>query len=78
MIDRLDADRPVRHHDHDAPRSRAPRTARVSGLVALAVEVGVRLVEHDQERIAVERARQRHALGLAGRSAVPCSPIWVS
>ena len=33
--------------------------------LALGVEVGVRLVEHDQPRIAVERARQRDALALA-------------
>ena len=67
LIDRLDADRPVRHHDHDgAALARAAHRTR-QRLVALAVEIGVRLVEHDQERIAVERARQRHALGLAGR-----------
>ena len=36
-------------------------------LVALGVEVGIRLVEHDQERIAVERARERDALRLPGR-----------
>ena len=34
---------------------------------ALGVEVGVGLVEHDQERIAVERPGERHALALAGR-----------
>ena len=35
-------------------------------LVAFGVEIGVGLVEHDQERVAVERARKRDALALAG------------
>ena len=78
MIDRLDADRPVRHHDHDAAALAHAADRPRQRLVALGVEIGVRLVEHDQERIAIERARQRDALRLAGRSAVPCSPIWVS
>ena len=37
--------------------------------LARAVEVGVRLVEHHQARVAVQRARQRHALALARRQA---------
>ena len=67
LIDRLDPDRPVRHHDHDG--AALARAAHRAGqrLVALAVEIGVRLVEHDQEGIAVERPRQRHALRLPGR-----------
>ena len=78
LIDRLDPDRPVRDHDHDgaalARRANRPRQR----LVALGIEIGIRLVEHDQERIAIERPRQRHALRLTGRKRVPCSPIWVS
>ncbi len=35
--------------------------------VALGVEIGVRLVQNDQERVAVKRARKRNALGLPGR-----------
>ena len=38
----------------------------LQGGFALAVEIGVGLVEHDQERIAVERARERDALALSG------------
>ena len=34
--------------------------------VALGVEVGVRLIENDQERIAVDRAGERDPLRLAG------------
>ena len=37
------------------------------GVLALGVEVGVGLVEHDEERIAVERAGQADALALPGR-----------
>ena len=44
------------------PRARTPRIARGQRLFAFGIEIGVRLVEHDQERIAVERARQRDAL----------------
>ena len=67
LIDRRDPDRPVRDHDHDG--AALARAAHRAGqrLVAFAVEIGVRLVEHDQERIAVKRPRQRHALRLPGR-----------
>ena len=58
---------PVRdHHDDGAAFARGADRPR-QRLVAFGVEIGIRLVEHDQERIAVERARQRHALRLAGR-----------
>ncbi len=55
----------MRHHEHGAPL-RAHRLQRgdergVAGLV----EVGVRFVQHDERRIAVERSRQRDALPLA-------------
>ena len=36
-------------------------------LLALGVEVGVRLVQHHQERIAIERPGKRNALALPGR-----------
>ena len=49
------------------PRSRTPQDRAGQRLVALGVEIGVGLVEHDQERIAIERARQRDALRLPGR-----------
>ena len=47
----------MRHHDH-APRAQAENGVRQS-LVAFGVEVGVRFIEDDQERIAIERPRQR-------------------
>ena len=40
-------------------------------LLALAVQVGVRLVQHHQERLAVERAGQPDPLALAGRQHRP-------
>ena len=49
-----------------APRALSSRKHIVQGGFALAVEIGVGLVEHDQERIAIERARERDALALAG------------
>ena len=49
------------------PRLRTPRIAWRQRLVAFGVEIGIRLVEHDQERIAIERARERDALALPGR-----------
>ena len=57
----------MRHHHHDgASFARCAHRTR-QRFVALAVEIGIRLVQHDQERVAVERPRQRHALRLAGR-----------
>jgi hypothetical protein len=48
-------------------------------MAGIIIEVGVWLVEHDQERVAVEGARQRDALGVARpTSTAPPSPILVS
>ena len=49
------------------PRARTPRIASRQRLLAFGIEVGVRLVEHDQERLAIERARKRNPLPLPGR-----------
>ena len=78
LIDRLDGDRPMRDHDRRCRRARAPRERPGQRLVALGIEIGIRLVEHDQERIAVQRPGQCHALRLAGRKRRALSPIWVS
>ena len=40
-------------------------------LLAFGVEIGIGLVEHDQERLAVERAGERDPLLLAGRQRRP-------
>ena len=67
LVDDVEHGRALRdHHDGDAPLlARAQRLGQ--RLLAGGVEVGVRLVEHDQRRIAEERARQRDALLLAAR-----------
>jgi hypothetical protein len=74
-IDRLDPDRPMRHHHHDgaalARRANRPRQR----LVALGIEIGIRLIQNDQERIARANATR---CAWPAESAAPCSPIWVS
>ncbi len=55
------------NHDHDAAARAYFHNRLGQRLVALGVEVGIRLVEHHEERIAIERARERDALALAGR-----------
>ena len=55
-------------HDDSAARANALDGAG-QRLVALGVEVGVRLVEHHEEGIAKQRARQTDALALARRQA---------
>ena len=58
---------PVRNHHNDGA-TRANRGNRLGERrVALRIEVGVWLVENDQKWIAIERARQCHALALARR-----------
>ncbi len=65
-VDRGERARAVRDHDDDAPAGPGREDRLGQGLLPLGVEVRVRLVEHDQEGIAVERARKRNALALAG------------
>ena len=57
----------MRDDDHDAAALAHAEDGAAQRLVALGVEIGIGLVEHHQERIAVERARERDALRLAGR-----------
>ena len=67
QVDGGERARPVRDDDDDAAARAHAEDGAGQRLLALAVEIGVRLVEHDQERVAVERAGQRDALALAGR-----------
>ena len=53
-------------HDDAVALPHAEDRAR-QGFVALGIEIRIGLVEHDQERIAIERAGKRDALRLAGR-----------
>ena len=59
--------RVVAHHDHgDAARLEIRERCEECGLAG-DVEVRVRLIEHDDSRIAIQRARERDALALASR-----------
>ncbi len=62
-------------HDHDDATLRAHcGDCTCQGLLALLVEMGIRLIKHDQEGIAIEGPREAHALALAdreGRAPVP-------
>ena len=61
----------MRDNDDDAvARAHAENRARQCFL-AFGIEIRIRLVEHDQERIAIKRARKRDALRLAGRQRSP-------
>ena len=57
-------------HDDAAARPH-PGERAVEGGLAVAVEIGIGLVEHHHEGIAIERARQPDALALAGRELEP-------
>ena len=46
--------------------ARARQEWRGQRFVAFGIKIGIRLVEYDQKRIAIQRARQRNALGLTG------------
>ena len=67
LVERRHERRVVGHHDHgDAARlefGERGEQRRFAG----GVEIGVRLIEHDEPRLAVQRARERDALALAAR-----------
>src|SRR3954447_4468096 len=66
LIDARECARTMGNDDDDgSPRARSHDRLRQS-LVAVGIEVRIRLIEDDQERIAVERARKRNALALSG------------
>ena len=61
----------MRDDDGDAAAGADAGDGARQRLLALGVEVRVRLVQHHQERIAVERAGEGDALPLAGRERQP-------
>ena len=67
LVDAGDRARPMRDDDDDAVALAHAENRLGQSFVALRVEIGIGLVEHDQERIAIERAGERDALRLAGR-----------
>jgi hypothetical protein len=56
----------MRDHDDDGAARAQAENGAGQRFVAFGVEIGIGFVEHDQERIAIKRARQRDALRLAG------------
>ena len=67
LVDLAERGRAVGDDDDDAAALPHREDGLVQGLVAGAVEAGIGLVEHDQERVAVEGAGERDALALAAR-----------
>ena len=61
----------MRHHHADAAARPHPLDRLSQRAFALRVEVGVRLIEDDEERIAVQGPSQPDTLALAGRKPVP-------
>ncbi len=58
--------RAVGDQDNNGPARLGVPDRLEQGCFPVAVEIGVRLVEHDQKRIAVQCPSQRHPLALAG------------
>ena len=57
----------MRDHDGNGAARAQPQDCARQRLIAFGVEIGIRLVQYDQKRIAVEGARKRDALRLSGR-----------
>ena len=53
-------------HDGDAAALAYAHDGAAQRLVAFGIEIRVRLVQHHEERIAIERTRERDPLRLAG------------
>ena len=71
LVDAAQQRRPVRDDDDGHAVGLQDLERAHQRLLAFVVEVGVRLVEHHQARLAVQRARERDALALAGRERLP-------
>jgi hypothetical protein len=57
---------PVRDHDGDTASRPHPCNRLGQRFLAFGIQIGIGLVEHHQERLAVERTRQSNSLLLAG------------
>lgn len=64
----------VSNDDHDCAARSCRRDRPIERSLALWIEVRVRLVEHDEKRIAVHRPGQGYALALTGRQLTPPMP----
>src|SRR5271165_900471 len=77
-IDPGDGARAVGNHDCDAAAGADAENRLRQGGVAFGIEIGVRLVQNHQERVAIERAGKRNALGLPGRqSGAPLADLGI-
>ena len=65
MGDRAKRGRPVRHHDDDSAALTYAHDRLAQGRIARGIEVGIGLIEHHQERIAIECPGEAEALALA-------------
>ena len=76
VIDRGHRAWPVGDHDRDAAAGANPADGVAQCLLAVCVEIGIGLVEYHQERVVIERARQRDALTLpAGKHGAAFSDL---
>ena len=69
---------PVRDDDGDAAVGADPGDRVGEGRLAFGIEVGVGLVENEEEGVAEQRAGEADALALAGREAIALAPTWDS
>jgi hypothetical protein len=56
----------MRHHDDDCAACARGADRAGQRIIALGVEIGIGLIEDDQEWIAIQRSRQRDTLRLSG------------
>src|ERR1700761_475203 len=66
IVDTGNGTRTMGYHDRDGATRPQAENGPGQRFVAFGVEVRIGLVENDQERIAIESARERDALGLSG------------
>ena len=67
----------VRDHDHDAAAGADAENGLRQCRLAFGIQVGIRLIQNHQERIVVERARERDPLMPVLPTGLPRSPICV-
>lgn len=67
MVDRDQRTRTMRNANDDAAARANAENGLGERILAFCIEIRIWFVEHDEERIAVERARQRDPLPLSGR-----------
>ena len=56
----------MRNHDHNTLLLTQRQDRAAEGVFAVGIQIGIRLVEHHQERVAEYGARKAYSLALAG------------